>query len=133
MDPEREYLGGKKAKIWTYLIFGLVLAIGVVAANFVVTNPALAGQLVDRFLQLPTWTFPALTGALGLLIFWLGLKIETDWPEALGALLVAGSVASAEALVGWETFAFGGLTVLPYVIPVLVFLILLVVGITGSR
>lgn len=133
MDQEREYLGGKKAKIWTYLIFGLLLAVGVVAANFVVANPALARQLVDRFLSLPPWAFPALTGALGLLIFWLGLKIETDWPEAFGALLVAGSVASAEALVGWERFELGGLTLVPYVVPVLVFLTLLVVGITRSE
>lgn len=133
MDPEREYLGGKRAKMWTYLIFGVLLLASVVAANFVVANPALARQAFDRFVALPTWAFPALTGALGLVIFWLGLKIETDWPEAFGALLVAGSVGSAEALVGWEQFAYGGLAVVPYVIPIAVFLLLLGIGVLRSR
>ena len=94
MDPEREFLGRKKAKLWTYLIFGTVLALGILLANFAVVNPALARRGVDYVLGLPAGAFPVIAGVVGALIYVLGLKIETDWPEALGALLIAGAVAS---------------------------------------
>ena len=96
MEPEREFMGRKKAKLWTYLIFGTLLVLGV-------------------------------------LIFLLGLRIETDWPEALGALLIAGSVAWGELLIGWDRFVVAGLAVTPYVIPVVTFLVLLTVGMVKSR
>ena len=133
MDPEREFMGRKKAKLWTYLIFGTVLVLGILLANFAVVNPALARRGVDYFLGLPAGAFPVITGFVGALIYVLGLKIETDWPEALGALLIAGAVAWAEFLIGWDRFVVGGLAVTPYVIPLLTFLILLMVGMLKSR
>ena len=53
MEPEREFMGRKKAKLWTYLIFGTVLVLGVLAANFAVVNPELTRRGVSYFLGLP--------------------------------------------------------------------------------
>ena len=133
MEPEREFMGRKKAKLWTYLIFGTLLVLGVLLANFALMNPDLTRRSVDNFLGLPFWAFPVIAGVAGVLIYMLGLRIETDWPEALGALLIAGSVAWAEFLIGWDRFVVGGLAVTPYAIPLLTFLGLLMMGIVKSR
>ena len=133
MQVENEYMGGRKAKLWTYIILLGVLILGVVVVNFAWKNPELAESGIESFLGLPGWVFPIIGGVIGLIIFWLGLKIESDWPEALGALLIAGSVAAGEIMVGWNTFALGGLVVVPYVIPVVVFLVLLAIGMNKSR
>lgn len=66
-------------------------------------------------------------------MFWVGLKIETDWPEYLGALLVAGSVLAGEVLLGWSKFKLGGVVAIPYAIPALVLLVLLMIGNAKSR
>jgi hypothetical protein len=133
MQVENEYMGGKKAKLWTYIILLGVLIAGVVVVNFALKNPELAESGIESFLGLPGWVFPIITAVIGIIVFWLGLKIESDWPEALGALLIAGSVAAGEIMVGWNTFALGGLVVLPYVIPIVTFLILLAIGMNKSR
>ncbi len=133
MDPEREFMGRKKARLWTYLIFGTVLVVGILLANFALVNPELARRGVGYFLGLPAWAFPVIASFLGVLIYGLGLRIETDWPEALGALLIAGAVAWAEILIGWDRFVVGGLAMTPYAIPLLTFLVLLMVGMLKSR
>jgi hypothetical protein len=133
MQVENEYMGGRKAKLWTYIILLGVLIAGVLVVNFAWKNPELAETGIDSFLGLPSWVFPIITAVVGILVFWLGLKIESDWPEALGALLIAGSVAAGEIMIGWNTFALGGLVVVPYVIPILTFLILLAIGMNKSR
>ena len=133
MEPEREFMGRKKAKLWTYLIFGTLLVLGILLANFALAHPDLTRRGVDYFLGLPSWAFPVIAGVVGVLIYVLGLGIETDWPEALGALLIAGSVAWAEALIGWDRFVVAGLAVTPYAIPLLTFLGLLMVAIVKSR
>ena len=133
MEPEREFMGRKKAKLWTYLIFGTLLVLGVLLANFALVNPDLTRRGVDYFLGLPSSAFPVIAGLVGVLIYVLGLKIETDWPEALGALLIAGSVAWAEFLIGWDRFIVAGVAVTPYAIPLITFLGLLMVGIFKSR
>ena len=133
MEPEREFMGRKKAKLWTYLIFGAVLVLGVLAANFAVVNPELTRRGVSYFLGLPVGAFPVIMGVVGVLIYFVGLKIETDWPEALGALLIAGALAWGEFLIGWDRFVFGGLAATPYVIPLLTFLVLLMIGLFKSR
>jgi hypothetical protein len=130
---ETEYLGSKKSKVWTYIILLVVLIAGVLIANFAWSNPEMARTGISSLLGLPAWVFPILTALLGIIIFWLGLKIESDWPEALGALLIAGSVAAGEMLVGWNYFAIGGMFVVPYVIPIVVFLVLLGIGMSRSR
>jgi hypothetical protein len=133
MQPEREFMGRKKAKLWTYLIFGTVLVLGVLVANFALVNPDLTRRSVAYFLGLPVWAFPVIAAVLGVLIFALGLRIETDWPEALGALLISGSVAWAEFLIGWDRFVVAELAVTPYLIPLFTFLVLLMVGMVKSR
>jgi hypothetical protein len=133
MEAEREFMGRKRAKLWTYLIFGAVLVVGVLLANAAMVNPELTRRSVGYVLGLPSWAFPLIAGALGVLVFVLGLRIETDWPEALGALLVAGSVAWGEILIGWDRFVVAGLAVTPYAIPLLTFLVLLMIGLIKSR
>jgi hypothetical protein len=133
MVEEREFMGGRKAKMWTYLILLLVLVIGVLVVNFVVSNKDLAARGVDSFLGMPGWVFPLIVFVIGALIFWVGLKIETDWPEAIGALMISGSVFAGEVMVGWDTFKLGGLGVLPFLIPILTFVVLLMIGMSRSK
>lgn len=126
-------MGSGRAKMWTYFILAVVLVVGVVVANFAMNNPEMAKNGVDAFMGLPPFAFPAIAVAVGLLIYLLGLKLETDWPEGLGALLVAGGIASGEILLGWEKFELGGLVVLPYVFPIAAFLGLMGYSIARSR
>ena len=133
MEPEREFMGGKRAKMWTYLILFGVLIVGILVANFAISNPELAKNGVDSFLGMPGWAFPLITAVVGIGIFWLGLKVETDWPEAMGALLIAGSVAAGEIMVGWDKFAIGGMVALPFIFPIVVFVVLLGIGMVRSR
>lgn len=133
MEPEREYMGGKRAKMWTYLILFGVLIVGIVVANFAISNPDLAKNGVQTFLGLPGWAFPAITAVVGLAIFALGLKVETDWPEALGALMVAGSLAVGQIMIGWDKFEIGGMVALPFIFPIIVFVVLLGFGMARSR
>lgn len=130
---EREYMGSGRAKMWTYLILAVVLVVGTLIANFAMSNPELAKNGVDAFMGLPPYAFPGIAIGAGLLIFLLGLKLETDWPEGLGALLVAAGIAGGEILLGWEKFQLGGLVVLPYIIPILVFLGMMGYSIARSR
>lgn len=133
MQVENEYLGGKKSKVWTYIIVLVILVIGVIGANFAWSNPTLAREGLHKVAGLPVWAFPLLVALVGLILFWLGLKIESDWPEALGAMLIAGAVAFGEILIGWNHFALGGMVVVPYAIPIVVFLVLLGIGVSRSR
>ncbi|MCX4242673.1 hypothetical protein [Paraliomyxa miuraensis] len=130
---EKEYMGGSRAKMWTYLILAVVLVVGIVVANFALSNPALARDGVDAFMGLPPWAFPAILAVVGLGIYWVGLKLETDWPEGLGALLIAGGLAWGEIMLGWENFQLGGMVVVPYVIPLVVFLGLMGYSVARSR
>ena len=57
--------------------------------------------------------------------------VETDWPGAVGAFLVSAAVAAGEFMIGWRHFEFG-IVVLPYVLPILVFVILLMFGMRRS-
>lgn len=130
---ETQYLGGGKAKVWTYLILAVVLLVGVVIANFALTNPQTAKNGFDMFLGLPSWAFPTIALVTGILVYWLGLKIETDWPEGVGAAMVAGAIAAGELMIGWEKFELGGMVVLPYVLPLLVFLGMMGYSVVKSR
>ena len=44
MQVENEYLGGKKSKVWTYIIGLIVLIVAVIGANFAWSNPTLARE-----------------------------------------------------------------------------------------
>jgi hypothetical protein len=129
---EREFMGKGRSKVWTYLILMVVLVAVVVIVNVVWLNPSAASHGMKSFFGLPSWALATVMFLAGAIIFWLGLKMETDWPEAFGALLIAGAVAWLEMIVGWDKFAIGGLFVLPYVLPLATFAILLIYGMKRS-
>ncbi|HEU0036305.1 MAG TPA: hypothetical protein VFQ53_37085 [Kofleriaceae bacterium] len=129
---EREFMGKGRSKIWTYLILMILLVAIVVVINLVWNNPSAAREGVKTFFGLPSYTLALVLFLAGAIIFWLGLKMETDWPEAFGAFLIAAAVTWGEFIIGWNRFAPGGLVVLPYVIPVGVFAILLIYGMKKS-
>jgi hypothetical protein len=130
-EPERQFMGGQKSKVWTYLILMVVLIAIVILINVEWKNPTLAREGVKSFLGLPSWALGTVTFLVGAIVFWVGLKIETDWPEAIGAFLIAGSVAAFELIAGWSKFELG-LVVIPYLIPLAVFVLLLMYGMKKS-
>lgn len=129
--PEREFMGGQKSKMWTYLILMIVLVAIAVLINVVWKNPTAARDGFHQFLGLPSWALATTALLVGLILYWLGLKIETDWPEAIGAFLISGSVAAFELIIGWAKLSFG-LVVIPYLIPLLVFALLLMYAMRRS-
>ena len=129
---EREYMGKGRAKVWTYLILMVLLVTIVIVINVVWNDPTSAREGVKSFLGLPSYLLALVTLLAGLLIFWLGLKMETDWPEAFGAFLIAASAFWGEMIIGWDKFNVGGLVVLPYIIPIALFAILLMYGMKKS-
>jgi len=134
-DPEvveREFMGKGRSKVWTYLILMILLVGIVVVINLTWNNPEGMSHGVKSFFGLPGWALATVTFLVGAVIFWLGLKMETDWPEAIGAFLIAASITWFEFIVGFNKFALGGLVVLPYIIPILAFALLLVYGMKKS-
>src|SRR5690349_6881827 len=120
---EREFMGGGRSKMWTYLILMVLLVAIALLINVVWKNPDAARNGVKHCLGLPSWALATVALLVGLIIFWAGLKIETDWPEAIGAFLISGSVAAFEIIVGWNKLAFGGIVVIPYLLPLVVFVL----------
>lgn len=134
-DPEvveREFMGKGRSRVWTYLILMILLVGIVVVINLTWKNPDGMRDGVKSFFGLPGWSLATVTFLIGAVVFWLGLKMETDWPEAIGAFLVAAAITWFEYIVGFERFALGGLIVIPYIIPVLAFALLLVYGMKKS-
>lgn len=121
-----------RSKAWTYMIVAIGLLAAIVLVNAVLSNPGAAKHSLERVAGLPGWALTAAVAALGALIFWAGLKVEADWPEHLGAFLIAGATAAAEILIGWNRFEVGGLVVLPYIIPPLVLVVLYIVAMGKS-
>jgi len=130
-QAEHAFLGKHKDKMWTYLILMVLLVAIVVVVNLVWKDPDRARDGVKTFFGLPGWALATVAFAIGAIIFWLGLKVETDWPEALGAFMIAGSIAAFEFIAGWSHFEFG-LVVVPYLIPIFVFVLLLMYGMRKS-
>ena len=128
---DREFMGKGRSKIWTYLILMVLLVGVVVLINVVWLDPGAASAGLKSFFGLPSWALATVTFLAGAIVFWLGLKMETDWPEAIGAFLIAASVAAFEFIIGWGRFEFG-LVVVPYIIPIVVFVLLLVYGLRRS-
>jgi len=129
--PEEISTHRARGKVWTYGILGILVLLGAIVANVVFHDPERAKNGVGHFLGMPAWVLAAIAFAVGALIFWLGLKVEADWPEHLGSALIAGSVAAFEVILGWQHFELG-LFVLPYVIPIAVFIVLWLVGLKMS-
>jgi len=128
---EKEFMGKGRSRVWTYLILMVLLVTIIVVINVVWNDPTRAATGMKSFFGLPSWALATILFAVGAIIFWLGLKMETDWPEALGAFLVAGSVFWMEIIVGWDKFELG-LVVIPYLIPIAVFALLLMYGMKKS-
>jgi len=128
---ERQFMGKGRSRIWTYLILMIVLMAIVIAVNLVWKSPDTAREGVKTVLGLPGWALATITFLVGAIIFWVGLKMETDWPEALGAFLISALVAAMEIVVGWERFELG-LVVVPYLIPIAMFVLLLMYGLKKS-
>jgi len=135
MSPEleKEFMGKGRSRMQTYLILGVLFVIALVVGNLVLSNPETAKHGIKNFVGLPGWVFPVIMFVIGVLVFWAGLKLETDWPEAIGALLIASAVATTEVMVGWKKFAVAGIVVLPYILPILCFFILLFYGMQRSK
>jgi hypothetical protein len=129
---EREYMGKSKSKVWTYLILMFALVGIALALNLVWNDPHRASEGIKSFFGLPGWALATVMFIVGALVFVMGLKIETDWPEAFGAFLISGSIVWMEVIVGWNRFAPGHLVVLPYIIPIAVFVLLLMYGMKKS-
>lgn len=129
---EREFMGKGRSKIWTYLILMVLLVAIVIVINLVWINPGAASAGVKSFFGLPSWALATITFLAGAIIFWLGLKMETDWPEAIGAFLISGSVAWFELIVGWNRLAVGGVVEIPYILPIAMFAALLMYGMKKS-
>jgi len=130
-QSEHSFLGKHKDKMWTYFILFALLIVIAVVINAVVKHPDGAESGIKSFFGLPSWALATVVFIVGAIIFWLGLKVETDWPEALGAMLIAGAVAAFELVIGWSHFELG-LIVVPYLIPVAVFLVLLMYAMRNS-
>lgn len=128
---EREFMGKSRGRVWTYLILMVVLVAVVVLVNLVWKSPDAARDGIKTFFGLPGWALATIAFLAGAIIFWIGLKVETDWPEALGAFLIAAAVAAAEFIIGWQRFELG-LVVIPYLIPLATFAILLMYGMKKS-
>jgi hypothetical protein len=129
---EKEFMGKGRSKVWTYLILMVVLVAVVVVVNLVWINPGAASAGMKSFFGLPSWALATVTFLAGAIIFWLGLKMETDWPEAIGAFLISGAAAWGEMIIGWNKIAVGGIVVIPYILPVAIFAGLLMYGMKKS-
>jgi len=122
-----------KSRVWTYCIVGILLVIGAVVANYAMKNPELAEKGIETIAGLPSWAFPAAAFGVGGLLFWIGLKIESDWPEYTGAALIAGALLAGEVLLGWQNFELGGIAAIPYAIPALALILLLMIANAKSK
>lgn len=123
----------QKGRVWTYCIVGILLVLGAVVANFAMKNRELAEQGIDTIAGLPAWSFAAMAGGVGAILFWVGLKIETDWPEYVGAALICGALLAGEVLLGWQNFEVGGIAAIPYAIPALALIFLLMIANAKSK
>ncbi len=115
----------QKGKVWTYLIMAMLFVVVIIVINVVWKNPEMAEEGVKHFFGLPSPLLAAILAVVGFLVYWAGLKVEPEWPEAVGAFLVAGAIAWFELIVGWRHFELGGIVVIPYLIPLVAFVGLL--------
>lgn len=128
---EREFMGKGRSKMWTYLIL-MVLFVGLVLLiNLVLLDPGAAKAGIKNFFGLPGWAMATVCFLVGAVIFWLGLKMETDWPEFIGAFLIALSVFAFELIIGFDKLSFG-VVVIPYLLPLVVFALLMMYGMKRS-
>ena len=124
-------MGKSRSKVWTYLILMVVFVVLVLVINLVLLDPGTAKSGLKHFFGLPSWALATVCFLAGAIVFWLGLKMETDWPELIGAFLIALSVFAFELIIGWSKLSFG-VAVLPYLLPLVVFALLMMYGMKKS-
>ncbi len=128
---EREFMGKGRGKVWTYLILMMLMIGIVIVINLVWNDPSRAEHGIKSFFGLPAWALATVVFLVGAVMYWVGLKMETDWPEGIGAFLIACAVAWAELIIGWGRFEIG-LPVVPYILPIAVFGFLLMYAMKKS-
>jgi hypothetical protein len=129
---EKEFAGKKRSAIWTYMFLAVVLVLGAVIVNFAIVNPEAAKTGINTLFGLPAWAGATIVFVLGVFIYWIGLKVETDWPEFLGAFMIAGAITAFEFIIGWKRLELG-LVVIPYLIPLVVFVVLIMYALKKSE
>ena len=115
----------QKGKVWTYLIMAAVLIGTVILINVVWNDPQRAEEGIKHFFGLPGWVLASIATVVGGLIYWGGLHVEPEWPEAFGAIVIGASVAAFEIIIGWNRFDFGGIVVIPYLLPLAIVVLLM--------
>ncbi|HVK83320.1 MAG TPA: hypothetical protein VM513_04385 [Kofleriaceae bacterium] len=128
---EREYMGRGRSKMWTYLILMVLFVALVLVINLVLLDTGAAKAGIKSFFGLPGWALATVCFLAGAIIFWLGLKMETDWPEFIGAFLITLAVFGFELIIGFDKLSFG-VFVIPYLIPIVVFAVLMMYGMKKS-
>lgn len=128
---EHEFMGKSRSKVWTYLILMVLFVVLVLVINLVLLDPGTAKAGLKHFFGLPSWALATVCFLVGAIVFWVGLKMETDWPEFIGAFLISLSVFAFELIIGWSKLSFG-IAALPYLIPLAVFALLMMYGMKKS-
>jgi hypothetical protein len=129
---ESRFMANIRNKLWSILIVGGTLVLAFVLLRYVVMSPDKAKVGYHTIAGLPGWATPIIMVALGAGIFWMGLKVRSDWPEILGAGLIAGAVGVTEMKIGWHYFAIGS-SFTPILIPAVVFVLLIIFSQMRSR
>lgn len=132
--PRREsrLMANVRNKLWSILIVGGGLVLAFVLLRYVIMSPDKAKAGYSTIVGMPGWLTPIIMIVIGAGMFWLGLKIRSDWPEMIGAGLIAGAVGVTELMIGWQTFAIGS-SFTPIVIPAVVFIALILFSQMRSR
>ncbi len=131
-NRESRLMANLRNKIWSIAIVGGTLVLAFVLLRYIVMSPDKAKAGYSTIAGLPGWLTPIIMVALGAGIFWLGLKVRSDWPEILGAGLIAGAVGVTEMMIGWHKFAIGS-SLTPILIPAAVFVALIIFSQMRSR
>ncbi|MFH2009773.1 MAG: hypothetical protein ABI333_24475 [bacterium] len=129
---ESRFMANIRSKFWSILIVGVVLVLAFVLLRYVIMSPDKAKVGYSTIAGMPGWLTPIIMMALGAVVFWLGLKVRSDWPEVLGSGLIAGGVGVAEMKIGWQKFAIGS-SFTPVLIPAVLFIVLIFIAQVRSR
>ena len=129
---ESRFMANIRNKLWSILIIGVLLVGAFVLLRYVIMSPDKARAGYSTIAGLPGWATPIIMSLIGAGLFWVGLRIRSDWPELIGSGLIAGAVGVTEMKIGWHKFAIGS-SFTPILIPAAVFVVLVIVGQIRSR
>jgi len=129
---ESRLMANIRNKLWSILIVGGTLVLAFALLRYVIMSPDKAKAGYSTIVGMPSWLTPIVMILAGAGIFWLGLKVRSDWPEIIGAGLIAGALGVTELMIGWHKFAIGS-SFTPVIIPVAVFVVLILFSQMRSR